>query len=610
MMAAAELSDAKLRAELFALGYQPGPITDSTRKLYAKKLTRLRAEVAAGQRSRTSSRAVPPSSSSSVRPAASAQVGPKATPRARIWVRRESEDEEGEDEEESNDFLSSRREGATGSSRRFIDGPHWPAETPFTPERIHLPAREVDPLSSPWRPSAGFASKRTQLEADEAFTSPYQRETVVGRSASSTPWRPTPSNEEGGVSSRKWWEKEPSVKSSASWKPRTEESTGGLSNWVSYTSQRWAAPSPSITERIGEELTYRLPRGGGEKEGTSRSTKTVLGTRPERDLNVGTRWDGTQRYVGQKHQAPSPGKKGQSLEFYLSWFLWVATLVLLVIFLGILWVKMMGPAHQEGSMENLKLLTVDCEKSTDSYCREKQEEITTTILYELYNYLAIQAGNFECGNPENLESKCIPFSEAKDYIENVTGYSIKKFEDALQWLLDSDQDSGIWLQGKEPSEPVTTVKQVVCLESAHPRMGLGCRFHRALYTAVTNLFIFFWSLAFLWGILILLKYYWRKREEQDEAMYEMVQKIIAAVQNHYKEWEQNLERYPYVGILHIRDTLIPPQERRKMKHIWDRAKGFLASNESRIQTELHRVAGEDMLVWRWTQPSYLSDSDH
>ncbi|KAG8132161.1 hypothetical protein E2320_010036 [Naja naja] len=608
-MAAAELSDAKLRAELFALGYQPGPITDSTRKLYAKKLTRLRAEVAAGQRRRTSSRAVPPSSSSSVRPAASAQVGPKATPRASIWVRRESEDEEAEDEEESNDFLSSRRAGATGSSRRFADGPHWPTETPFTRERIHLPAREVDTLSSPWRPSAGFASKRTQLEADEGFTSPYQRETVAGRLASSTPWRPAPSGEEG-VSSDKWWEKELTMKPSAFWKPTTGESAGGLGNWVSYTSQRWAAPSPSVTERIGEELTYRLPRGGGEKEGASRSTKTVLGTRAERDLNVGTRWDGTQRYVGQKHQALSPGKKGKSLEFYLSWFLWVATLVLLVIFLAILWVKMMGPAHQEGSMENLKLLTVDCENSIDIYCQEKQEEITTTILYELYNYLAIQAGNFECGNPENLESKCIPFSEAKDYIENVTGYSIKKFEDALQWLLDSDQDSGIWLQGKEPSEPVTTVKQVVCLESARPRMGLGCRFHRALCTAVTNLFIFFWSLAFLWGILILLKYYWRKREEQEEAMYEMVQKIIAAVQNHYKEWEQNLERYPYVGILHIRDTLIPPQERRKMKHIWDRAKDFLASNESRIQTELHRVAGEDMLVWRWTQPSYLSDSDH
>lgn len=50
--------------------------------------------------------------------------------------------------------------------------------------------------------------------------------------------------------------------------------------------------------------------------------------------------------------------------------------------------------------------------------------------------------------------------------------------------------------------------------------------------------------------------------------------------------------------------------RKKMKRVWERAVDFLASNESRIQTESHRVAGEDMLVWRWTQPSYVSDSEH
>lgn len=33
------------------------------------------------------------------------------------------------------------------------------------------------------------------------------------------------------------------------------------------------------------------------------------------------------------------------------------------------------------------------------------------------------------------------------------------------------------------------------------------------------------------------------------------------VQDHYVDWEQDMERYPYVGILHVRDTLIPPQSR-------------------------------------------------
>ena len=46
-----------------------------------------------------------------------------------------------------------------------------------------------------------------------------------------------------------------------------------------------------------------------------------------------------------------------------------------------------------------------------------------------------------------------------------------------------------------------------------------------------------------------------------------------------------------------------------MKRVWDRAVEFLASNESRIQTESHRVAGEDILVWRWTKPSSFSDSE-
>lgn len=55
---------------------------------------------------------------------------------------------------------------------------------------------------------------------------------------------------------------------------------------------------------------------------------------------------------------------------------------------------------------------------------------------------------------------------------------------------------------------------------------------------------------------------------------------------------------------------LPVPRRKKMKRVWERAVDFLASNESRIQTESHRVAGEDMLVWRWTQPSYLSDSEH
>ncbi|KFV02221.1 LEM domain-containing protein 2, partial [Tauraco erythrolophus] len=300
------------------------------------------------------------------------------------------------------------------------------------------------------------------------------------------------------------------------------------------------------------------------------------------------------------------GGKSKGVEYYLSQFLCLASFVLLLVFLGILVVKMIGSGWLDRREENFNLLPMDCDKRTDDFCQAKQKDVIMNVLHELYNYLSVQAGNFECGNPENLKSKCVWVSEAKDHVVNITGSSPQKFEAALHWILNSNKDLGIWLKGRDLSEPVTKVEEVFCLESAHP----PCRFRRAVVTAIMNLFLFFWSLITLWGILIFLRYRWRKMEEEEQAMYEMVKKIIAVVQDHYKEWERNLERYPYVGIFHVRDSLIPPQSRKKMKRVWERAVDFLASNESRIQTESHRVAGEDMLVWRWTQPSYVSDSEH
>ncbi|NWY06225.1 LEMD2 protein, partial [Nothoprocta ornata] len=329
-----------------------------------------------------------------------------------------------------------------------------------------------------------------------------------------------------------------------------------------------------------------------------------------------SRWGATAQGVTARpplwRSAPKPRleAKGRGLEFYLSQFLCLASFVLLMIFLGILLVKMIGSGWLDRTEESFNLLPMDCDERTDEFCQAQQKEIIMNMLHELYNYLSIQAGNFECGNPENLKSKCIWVSEARDHVMNVTASSHKKFEAALEWILKSSKDLGIRLKGRDPSEPISSVKDVLCLESAHPQMGLGCRFRRAVITAIMNLFLFFWGLLTLWGILIFFKYRWRKMAEEEQAMYEMVKKIIAVVQDHYKEWERNLERYPYVGILHVRDSLIPPQSRKKMKRVWDRAVDFLASNESRIQTESHRVAGEDMLVWRWTQPSYLSDSEH
>ncbi|XP_016159577.1 PREDICTED: LEM domain-containing protein 2 [Ficedula albicollis] len=397
--------------------------------------------------------------------------------------------------------------------------------------------------------------------------------------------------ERKGPSSSTWWRRESEVTPSTQW---------GSS----------AAPGrfSSFFRRGKEELATSIGREA-EQEAGSRAGGLIRRF-PWRAASDGGQ--GVTPRSALLRSAPRQQQEGRrkGLEYYLSQFLCLASLVLLLIFLGILMVKMVGSGWLDGTEERFNLLPVDCDKSTDDFCQAKHKDVTMAVLHELYNYLSVQAGNFECGNPENLKSKCIWVSEAKDHVLNITGSSTQKFKAALDWILNSNKDLGIRLKGRDMSEPVSSVEEVFCLESAHPQMGLGCRFRRAVVTAITNVFLFFWGLITLWGILLYLRYRWRKMEEEEQAMYDMVKKIIAVVQDHYKEWERNLERYPYVGIFHVRDSLIPPQRRKKMKRVWERAVDFLASNESRIQTESHRVAGEDMLVWRWTQPSYLSDSEH
>uniref|UniRef100_A0A8C3W2Z1 LEM domain-containing protein 2 n=1 Tax=Catagonus wagneri TaxID=51154 RepID=A0A8C3W2Z1_9CETA len=478
VLAMAGLSDLELRRELQALGFQPGPITDTTRDVYRNKLRRLRGEA----RLRGEER---------LREEARARGEERLREEARL------RGEEARLREEAP--LRARPAAASLRSEPWLSSPA--SGSAYAPSGAY---GDLGVPAAPWSGSRGLSYP--------ARLAPLRRRASARGSSeededSRTPDRAAPGP---GHGVRRWW-----------------------------------APAPTPA-RPPSALLGPDPRPG---------------LRPTRAAPAGA--------------ARARPEVGRRLERCLSRLLLWASLGLLLAFLGILWVKMGRPSAPQEAQDNMKLLPVDCERKTDEFCQAKQKAALLELLHELYNFLATQAGNFECGNPEKLKSKCIPVTEAQEYIVNVTRSSSAKFEAALTWILSSNKDVGIWLKGEDPSELVTTVDKVVCLESARPRMGVACRLSRALLTAATHVLIFFWYV----------------------------------VQDHYVDWEQDMERYPYVGILHVRDTLIPPQSRRRMKRVWDRAVEFLASNESRIQTESHRVAGEDMLVWRWTKPSSFSDSE-
>uniref|UniRef100_A0A3B3ZZV4 Inner nuclear membrane protein Man1 n=1 Tax=Periophthalmus magnuspinnatus TaxID=409849 RepID=A0A3B3ZZV4_9GOBI len=106
-----------------------------------------------------------------------------------------------------------------------------------------------------------------------------------------------------------------------------------------------------------------------------------------------------------------------------------------------------------------------------------------------------------------------------------------------------------------------------------------------------------------WGVVCYVKFHWRREEEETRRMYDMVERIIDVLRSHSEACQENQELQPFLPIPHVRDSLVQPQDRKKMKKVWDRAVKFLSANESRIRTETQLIGGADFLVWRWIQPS-------
>ncbi|XP_030077597.1 LEM domain-containing protein 2 isoform X2 [Microcaecilia unicolor] len=674
------LSDEDLRRELRALGFQPGPITDSTRKLYRSKLQRLRNETQSqGSSGGVLQRQAQPDHQglhkkswlsdrdSEVRPGLSEGTSPgrswqsdgvyeerprlsEGTSQGRSWLSQRTYEErprlsEGTSPGSGRSWLSDRdAEERPGLNEGTSQGTSWLSQRTYE-ERPRL--------------SQGTSQARSWLSGTVSEERPGLNEgTSPGRSWLSH--KESPRLSEGTWQGRSWLnektsEERPRLRDTdseeRSWPTKsvspvgwfTERSSTWLSDNVSREPQRLSDPASEerpwlnkgvsserswITERASQERPWQSkaatlgrswvpgetyqPRQrvslGGSREGAWASNRRWYSTEEEKKKEMRTagrsvlswlrKWWG----ASEKPRSEAPHR----LEIYLSRFLYFATLLLLVAFLGILGMKLAGSRWAEPSS---KQLPAGCVGRQDSFCQAEQKKVLMEMLFELYNYLAKEAGDFECGNPKQLKSKCIPVAEARQYIANVTGHPPEKFQAALLWIISSDKDLGIWLIAEDSLKPVKDVDQVTCLESSRPRLWLSCRLRRAFITAVTSLFTTFLVLAFFWGVFLLLKYHWRKVKEEEQEMYEMVKKIIAVVQDHYKDWESQLEAHPYVGIVHVRDSLIPPQSRMKMRKIWEKAVDFLSANESRIRTESHRISGEDMLVWRWIQSINVSNSE-
>lgn len=102
-------------------------------------------------------------------------------------------------------------------------------------------------------------------------------------------------------------------------------------------------------------------------------------------------------------------------------------------------------------------------------------------------------------------------------------------------------------------------------------------------------------------VYVTVALYHKKRRTEASAVYALVGRIMDVMKYHYKKSCSKKDLLPYLAIIHVRDMLIPPSERKAKEQLWGKAVDWIACHESRVRVETRRIAGEDFEVWRWIQ---------
>ncbi|XP_041833472.1 inner nuclear membrane protein Man1 [Melanotaenia boesemani] len=288
---------------------------------------------------------------------------------------------------------------------------------------------------------------------------------------------------------------------------------------------------------------------------------------------------------------------------YLSMFLLTAA-CLFFLLLGLVYLRMRGSgtAEMDGVVKSHPFGS-----DFDSSYNKAEKEVILKLLLCLHDHLASVAGQYDCGDQQQHPNRSLSIDEASSYLLAQNQEFEAFLHTSLEWIIRTDQDVGIRLTGQVADEPVTDVSDIARLESTHPRMPFTCRFRRAFLTVIGKVLLVAVVVGLVWSVVCYMKYRWRREEEETRHMYDMVERIIDVLRTHGEACQENQDLQPYLPIPHVRDSLVQPQDRKKMKKVWERAVSFLSANESRIRTETQRIGGADFLVWRWIQPSLSSD---
>ena len=137
----------------------------------------------------------------------------------------------------------------------------------------------------------------------------------------------------------------------------------------------------------------------------------------------------------------------------------------------------------------------------------------------------------------------------------------------------------------------------VLTEDYQVNLPFTCRVTLTVKNLIWQIIIAIAVVATFWSVYWYMRYKKRLVDEEQDLIYELVEKSLELLQS-----PDNPQLMP---VLHIRDTLLSPSERKttKYKKIWEKVVKFIETNESRVKVEVENIDGEDFKAWKWVAAS-------
>ncbi|CAF4422810.1 unnamed protein product [Rotaria sp. Silwood2] len=228
---------------------------------------------------------------------------------------------------------------------------------------------------------------------------------------------------------------------------------------------------------------------------------------------------------------------------------------------------------------------------------------------KLPDFIPQQRGEVECGfRPRSDLYVAKP--EINKYLDEkgfkFESNSDERWETIMTYIRDKPIDEIlVYDNHNQPVDDITKAYKLTTTEGIH---SVLCRVRRSVNSAMQHLaWLAVGTTAFL-TLGWLIKHRLKQREESQNAYKDLINNIITLLENQYEDHLHDPEVKPWLAITHIRDMLIPSQDRKRLKNLWEQAVKQISQHESRIRAESQLIHGEEYEVWRWIQPRSSSPS--